>query len=149
MSRDATCHKVQFVGVIDIYYISGKTPVPTCERSMRDAELVVVDCQSIRKLAIEGVVDNMRPREGWRSWEARKLGYLDGRDEEDLKVGQDECDEKRVVIQSFYSSQIVDVREWRRASQKKNSMDEQLSQLEDVGGLLFRRRRWWVLGSWR
>jgi F-box/leucine-rich repeat protein 2/20 len=38
-----------------------------------------------------------------RSWEARKLRYLDGRDEEDLKVGQGECDEKRVVIKSFYS----------------------------------------------
>jgi hypothetical protein len=50
----------------------------------------------------------MRPRNGWRSWETRKLGYLDGRDEEDLKVGQDKCDEKRVVIKSFYSWQIVD-----------------------------------------
>jgi F-box and leucine-rich repeat protein 2/20 len=117
-----------------------------CERSMRDAELVVVDCQSVGKLAIEGAVNNMRPRKGWRSWEARKLGYLDGRDE-DLNVEQDECDE---VIKSFYNWQIVDdVREWRRASKKQNSMDEQLRQLEDVSGLLFGQRRWWMLGSWR
>jgi F-box and leucine-rich repeat protein 2/20 len=72
---------------------------------------------------------------------------LDGRDKEDLKVGQDECDEKRVVIKSFYSWRTVDgVREWTRASKKTNSMDEQLSQLEDVGRESGGRRRWWVLG---
>jgi hypothetical protein len=80
----------------------------------------------------------MRSRKGWRSWEARKLGYLDGRDEEDLKVGQDECDEKRVVIKSFYSWQIVDdVREWRRASKKQNSMDEQLLTVVLVASYIF------------
>jgi F-box and leucine-rich repeat protein 2/20 len=62
---------------------------------MRDVELVVLNCQSVGKLAIEGVVNNMRPRKGWRTWEAR---LVFGRVKEDVKVGQDECDEKRVVI---------------------------------------------------
>ncbi|KAF8131669.1 RNI-like protein [Boletus edulis] len=122
-----------------------------CDRGINDAGLVVVDCRSVGERAIKDVVANSRPRKGWRSWEARKLGYLDGRDGEDLKVGQDECDEKRVVIKSFYSWQTVDavrhVRERRKKTNKKSQCNsEQLSEPED-GVKLLGRMRWWVSGS--
>ncbi|KAF8433524.1 hypothetical protein L210DRAFT_3411656 [Boletus edulis BED1] len=122
-----------------------------CDRGINNAGLVVVDCRSVGERAIKDVVANSRPRKGWRSWEARKLGYLDGRDGEDLKVGQDECDEKRVVIKSFYSWQTVDavrhVRERRKKTNKKSQCNsEQLSEPED-GVKLLGRMRWWVSGS--
>ena len=117
-----------------------------CERGINDAELVVVDCRSVGERAVKDVVVNTRPRKGWRSWEARKLGYLDGKDGEDLKVGQDECDEKRVVIKSFYSWQTVDaVRHMRerkkKANRKSQSASEQVSEPEDGGKLP--KMRWW------
>lgn len=119
-----------------------------CERDIRDAGLVVVDCRSVGERAVKDVVANTRPRKGWRSWEARKLDYLDERDGEDLKVGQDECDEKRVVIKSFYSWQTVDavqhVRERKKkASRKAQSGSEHVSEPED-GGKLSGKMRWWV-----
>ncbi|KAG8219418.1 hypothetical protein J3R82DRAFT_341 [Butyriboletus roseoflavus] len=123
-----------------------------CERGVNDAELVVVDCRSVGERAVKDVVVNTRPRKGWRSWEARKLGYLDGRDGEDLKVGQDECDEKRVVIKSFYSWQTVDavrhIRERKKKSNKKaQSGSEQVSEPEDGGKLSGRMRQWWAPSS--
>ncbi|KAG6380786.1 hypothetical protein JVT61DRAFT_5170 [Boletus reticuloceps] len=122
-----------------------------CDRGINDAGLVVVDCRSVAERAIKDMVANSRPRKGWRSWDARKLGYLDGRDGEDLKVGQDECDEKRVVIKSFYSWQTVDavrhVRERRKKTNKKSQCNsEQLSEPED-GVKLLGRMRWWMSGS--
>lgn len=121
-----------------------------CERGISDAGLVVVDCRSVAERAIKDVVVNTRPRKGWRSWEARKLGYLDGRDGEDLKVGQDECDEKRVVIKSFYSWQTVDavrhVRERKKKNRKAQSESEQVSEPEDSWKLPG-RMRWWAPSS--
>lgn len=117
------------------------------ERGISDAGLVIVDCRSVGERALKDVMMNTRPRKGWRSWEARKLGYLDGRDGEDLKVGQDECDEKRVVISSFHSWQTVDavrrVRERKKkASKKAQSASGQMSDPED-GGKLWSRMKWW------
>lgn len=117
-----------------------------CERGIGDAGLVVVDCRSVGERSVKDVVVNTRPRKGWRSWEARKLGYLDGRDGEDLKVGQDECDEKRVVIKSFYSWQTVDavqrVRERKKKANKKlQSASEHTSESEEK---LSRKTRWWA-----
>jgi F-box/leucine-rich repeat protein 2/20 len=123
-----------------------------CERGIGDAGLVVVDCRSVGERAVKDVVVNTRPRKGWRSWEARKLGYLDGRDGEDLKVGQDECDEKRVVIKSFYSWQTVDAvrhireRNKKKANKKAQSASEQVSEPED-GVKLSGRMRWWTSSS--
>ncbi|KAG9313973.1 hypothetical protein JVU11DRAFT_4748 [Chiua virens] len=91
-----------------------------CERGINDAGLVVVDCRSVGERAIKDVVANTRPRKGCRSWEARKLGYLDGRDGEDLKVGQDECDEKRVVIKSFIAG-----RPWTQYDTSGNGSERQ------------------------
>jgi sulfite reductase beta subunit-like hemoprotein len=51
-------------------------------------------------------------------------------DKKNLKVRlpEDEYDKKKVAIKSFYNWQTVDnFREWRKAS-----MNEQLSQLEDI-----------------
>lgn len=123
-----------------------------CERGVSEAGLVVVDCRSVGERSVKDVVVNTRPRKGWRSWEARKLGYLDGRDGEDLKVGQDECDEKRVVIKSFYSWQTVDAvrhireRNKKKANKKAQSATEQASEPED-GGKLSGRMRWWTSSS--
>lgn len=120
-----------------------------CERGINDAGLVVVDCRSVWERSVKDVVVNTRPRKGWRAWEARKLGYLDGRDGEDLKVGQDECDEKRVVIKSFYSWQTVDAvrhvreRNKKKASRKSQNASEQVSEPED-GGKVSGRMRWWT-----
>jgi len=76
---------------------------------------------------------------------------LDGRDGENLKVGQDECDEKRVVIKSFYGWQTVDavrhVRERKKKANKKSqSTSEQLSEPED-GVKLLGRMKWWMSTS--
>lgn len=122
-----------------------------CERGINDAGLVVVDCRSVGERSVKDVVVNTRPRKGWRSWEARKLGYLDGRDGEDIKIGQDECDEKRVVIKSFYSWQTVDaVRHARerkkKANRKAQSASERASEPEE-GGKLYGRMKWWAAAS--
>ncbi|KAH7886206.1 hypothetical protein F5I97DRAFT_1808481 [Phlebopus sp. FC_14] len=118
------------------------------ERAMEDATLVTVDCRSIGEAVVKEVAANTRPRKGWRSWEARKLGYLDARDGEDLKVGQDECDEKRVVLKSFYNWQTVDAvraaRDRRRKANRKaqNGSLDQVSEPEEVGKLAG-RIKWW------
>lgn len=102
------------------------------ERQTQGAELVVVDCRLIGEYVIRDLAVHTRPRRGWRAWEARKLGYLDGRDEEDLKVGQDECDEERVVLKSFYNWQTVDAvraaRERRRKATKRAQTSGRLEQ---------------------
>ncbi|KAL4070496.1 hypothetical protein J3A83DRAFT_4095043 [Scleroderma citrinum] len=109
------------------------------ERKIKDAGFVAVDCRLVGENVVKDVTAHTRPRKGWRSWEARKLGYLDGQDGENLKVGQDECDESRVVLKSFYNWQTVDAvraaRERRRKAMKKalnNGSSEQVSELEDA-----------------
>lgn len=118
------------------------------ERGIDDAGLVVVDCHSVGERSIKDMVGNTRPRRGWRSWEARKLGYLDGRDGEDLKVGQDECDEKRVVIKSFYSWQTVDAvrrdRERKKKANKKAQSASGHASEREGDGKLYARMRWWA-----
>ncbi|KAF9225345.1 RNI-like protein [Gyrodon lividus] len=120
------------------------------ERGINDAGLVAVDCRLIGESTVKEVASRTRPRRGWRSWGARKLGYLDARDGEDLKIGQDECDEKGVVLKSFYNWQTVDaVRVAREKRRKKATREaqsgssDQVSESEDVGGLPG-RTRWWA-----
>ncbi|KAI0001735.1 hypothetical protein BJV77DRAFT_958340 [Russula vinacea] len=78
------------------------------ERKARDATMVAIDCRSMSESIVKDLADSTRPRLGWRAYEARRLAYLDGRDDEALGIGQDECDPERVVLKTFASWQIVD-----------------------------------------
>lgn len=115
----------------------------TRERNASDATIVAVDCRGISDSLTKELSESTRPRMGWRSHAARKLMYLDARDDsfEELKVGQDECDEKRVVVKSFCSWQTVDsvhaAREKRRRATKRVTSDN--SDYEDSSW----RTRWW------
>ncbi|OAX42107.1 RNI-like protein [Rhizopogon vinicolor AM-OR11-026] len=116
------------------------------ERNLSDATLVAVDCRGVGEGTVKDVAATTRPRKGWCAWDARKLAYLDARDKEDLKVGQDECDEKRVVLKSFYNWQTVDTvrsaRERRRRNSRHPGSSDFASDLEDVARVSG-RTRWW------
>jgi len=119
------------------------------ERGIDGAGLVAVDCRAVGESAVKEVASRTRPRKGWRAWEARELGYFDRRDREDIKIGQDECDEKRVVLKSFYNWQTVDAvraaRERRRKPNRKarNGSSDLASEPEDFESLPA-RTRWWA-----
>ncbi|TFK26796.1 RNI-like protein [Coprinopsis marcescibilis] len=132
------------------------------ERKVKDAKFVAVDCRGIGESVVKDLAQAgaTRPRKGWRAYASRKLHYLDGRDgnEEDLKIGQDECDEMRVVVKTFYSWQTVDAvkahREKRRKATSRRGLnasngfddDEHAGQSErGVGG----GARWWTPGGRR
>lgn len=81
------------------------------------SEIVAIDCRAVSENAVKEMRGSTRPRRGWRGWEARDLEY------EDVKstgivdatgavrgppLGQDECDEKRIVTKSFHSWVSVD-----------------------------------------
>lgn len=94
------------------------------QRRTLDAKVVAIDCRNV----VEGVVKDLsasgvsRPRLGVRAFWARRFGYVDGRDEaceEDLKVGQDECDAHKVVVKTFYSWQTVDAVRSARDKRKR------------------------------
>ena len=116
------------------------------ERRIKDASFVAVDCRLVGESVVKEVTPHTRPRKGWRSWEARKLAYLDGRDGENLKVRQDECDEDRVVLRSYYNWQTVDaVRAARERRRKKkaqsNGSPEQVSEPEAAKWA--GKMKWW------
>jgi F-box/leucine-rich repeat protein 2/20 len=143
------------------------------ERGMRDARLVAIDCRSVGDGATKEISSSIRPRMGWRAYGARKLGYLDSRDDEygDIaaEVGRgdgsrrnaesvvmDECDPERVVVKTFYTWQVVDqvktAREKRakanKAAGKARDRRNRTSDDLDVGGLGGgraggARARWW------
>ncbi|GLB43491.1 putative leucine-rich repeats, outliers [Lyophyllum shimeji] len=121
------------------------------KQKMENAKAVVVDCRGVSDGTVKDLLGLTRPRMGWRAHEARKLTYLDTRDgnSDELKIGQDECDEKRVVLKSFYSWQSVDAvkaaREKRRKASKRASSGSG-SDLDDVSG---RALRWWSPGGRR
>ncbi|KAG6879004.1 hypothetical protein C0992_005986 [Termitomyces sp. T32_za158] len=121
------------------------------QRGIINAQANVVDCRGVIENTVKELAGLTRPRMGWRAYEARKLMFLDARDgnADELKVGQDECDEKRVVLKSFYSWQTVDnvkaAREKRRKS-KRTTGDSGDSD-RDVG--LGRSLRWWSPGGRR
>lgn len=93
------------------------------QRKAIDAKLVAIDCRGIGESLVKEMSPMTRPRLGWRAYGARKLMYLDARDgnEEDLKIGQDECDEHRVVLKSFYSWQTVDAVKANMEKRKKST----------------------------
>jgi F-box/leucine-rich repeat protein 2/20 len=118
-------------------------------RGMANAKVVAIDCRGVGETNVKDLSNLTRPRLGWRSYDARKLAYLDGRDREGLKVGQDECDEKRVVLKSFYSWQTVDAvraaREKKRRSSPRrvaNGSTGSTSESEEFF-VMTSRARWW------
>ncbi|KAI8990599.1 hypothetical protein BD414DRAFT_484134 [Trametes punicea] len=120
------------------------------ERKHLDPYLCAVDCRGVGEQAVKDVAAQTRPRKGWRDWEARKLGYLDGRDNEGLGVGQDECDESRVVLKTFYSWQTVDAvraaREKKRKVGRRSANGSASSGAADADGATYSgvgRARWW------
>ncbi|KAG6911332.1 hypothetical protein DXG01_001003 [Tephrocybe rancida] len=122
------------------------------QRGMVNAKANLVDCRGVTESTVKDLATLTRPRRGWRAYEARKLSFLDSRDGnvDELKVGQDECDDKRVVLKSFYSWQMVDnvkiAREKRRKSRRGASADSGDSQVDDGPG---RSLRWWSPGGRR
>lgn len=142
-----------------------------CELQRPGSKIVAVDCRSVTESVVKELAPLVRPRRGWRGYDARKLRFLDGRDfgggvhnkerdkekEAIMKValGQDELDEKRVVLKTFYSWQIVDAvwsaRDKRRRRISRRKADESLdSDTEDVdGGIRVGGTRWWTPGGRR
>lgn len=117
-------------------------------RKIVDPVIVAIDCRGVGESVVKELNISTRPRKGWRSYEARKLGYVDGRDKEDLKVGRDECDEMRVVLKSFYSWQTVDAVRAARDKRKKTkriTTNEPNGNTSDSDDRLSSsgRARWW------
>jgi F-box/leucine-rich repeat protein 2/20 len=121
------------------------------ERNAQDAIMVAIDCRSMNE-SVKELADSTRPRLGWRAYEARRMAYLDGRDDEALGVGQDECDPQRVVLKTFASWQTVDAvaaarskrrKGWRRRDANPSSGS---SAIEDA---FPQRSRWWSPGGRR
>ncbi|KAI3622508.1 f-box domain-containing protein [Moniliophthora roreri] len=152
------------------------------KRQTVNAKLGVVDCRLVGDHVIKELSTEIRPRMGWRGWEARKLKYLDGRDfgcrpewevkagmreekEKDpdkeaiMKVaqGQDELDERRVVVKLYSTWQIVwSTREKRRKDslKKKAIIESEDSEVDVFGsrGIDGSGRssvRWWAPGGRR
>ncbi|KAF5375287.1 hypothetical protein D9758_000544 [Tetrapyrgos nigripes] len=145
-------------------------------RKLINPKIVAVDCRLIHDSLVRELTPTTRPRMGLRTWDTRKLRYLDGRDfgaaspnlqEDDdsgkddyrdaiMKVahGQDELDEKRVVLKTFYSWQSVDAvwaaRDKRRKSSTRRKLNESSgsteTESEELGG---GRTRWWSPGGRR
>ena len=94
------------------------------QRRAINSKIVAVDCRGIGESFVKEMSPMTRPRLGWRAYGARKLLYLDAKDdnEEDLKMGQDECDEYRVVLKSFYSWQTVDAVKAVMEKRKKSTL---------------------------
>lgn len=123
------------------------------ERDAIDATMVAIDCRSMNDGVVKKLADLTRPRLGWRAYEARRLAYLDGRDDEALGVGQDECDSRRVVLKTFASWQTVDAvaaarskrKGWRRRDANVSSGSGS-SIIEDGHS---QRSRWWSPGGRR
>ncbi|KAF9015736.1 hypothetical protein BDQ17DRAFT_1341560 [Cyathus striatus] len=122
------------------------------QRKAANTKLVAVDCRGIGEGLVKDMSSSIRPRLGWRAFSARKLAYLDARDgnEDELKVGQDECDEHRVVVKTFYTWQTVDavkaVREKRRKSTRRSATGSLDAGLDELS---VRATRWWSPGGRR
>ena len=123
------------------------------ERDVCDATLVAIDCRAMNEAVIKELADSIRPRLGWRSYEAHRLAYLDGRDDEALGVGQDECDSRRVVLKSFASWQTVDAVAAARTKRRKvggwRRRDVNVSGSSCGEEVLQPRSRWWSPGGRR
>ena len=138
---------------VDSTRVSGATVkefVRLCrKRQSTNAGIVIVDCRGVSENTVKELSTITRTRMGWRSWEARTLQYLDARDNESLGVGQDECDEKRVTLKSFYSWQTVDAvntaRQKRQKAEKKSGRYDSRYGDDSIG----RAAKWWTPGGRR
>ena len=122
-----------------------------------NTKVTALDCRNIVDSDVKelGSRGETRPRVGIKMFWARRLGYVDGKDElceEDLKVGLDECDSAKVVVKSFYSWQTVDAvnsaRERRKAGSRRTfgpSSDHPADVFDDDvgGGRGAGFPRWW------
>lgn len=116
------------------------------KRQIIDARASFVDCRGVLESLIKEISASTRPRLGWRCYDARHLMYLDGRDEDIDTLnaeGQDECDENRVVVKSYYSWQTVDAvataREKRRKAASRKVFLATAADFEGAG-----RGKWWT-----
>ncbi|EIN14424.1 RNI-like protein [Punctularia strigosozonata HHB-11173 SS5] len=125
------------------------------QRQTVDAKLVAVDCRHIAERDVKDLTPLTRPRMGWRGYDARKLGFLDERDDEGLDVGQDECDQQRVVLKTFYSWQTVDAvraaREKKRKGKSRRNINNSDGSIDGDStiGRDGTRTRWWSPGGRR
>ncbi|KAJ7216784.1 hypothetical protein B0H12DRAFT_1329471 [Mycena haematopus] len=134
-----------------------KTFVRTARRrELTDAKIVAIDCRGFNEALLKDLAPHTRPRLGWRAHGARALGYLDALDgcAEDLKLGQDECDEGRVVVKTFHGWQTVDAvqagREKRRKARTRRAANESTGTGSDGDGdAVGRGTRWWSPGGRR
>ncbi|OCH95676.1 RNI-like protein [Obba rivulosa] len=121
-------------------------------RKLAGARVAAIDCRGVGEYSVKDLAPYVRPRHGCRGWDTRKLGFLDARDDEGLGVGQDECDELRVVLKTFYSWQTVDAvraaREKRRKASGRRSANASGSS-EELAPALGGRTRWWAPGGRR
>ncbi|CAE6490812.1 unnamed protein product [Rhizoctonia solani] len=79
-------------------------------RGLLGAEIGATDTRHVARAGLPPAIST-RPRRGVRNWESRGMGYVDGRDWEE---GEDECDERRVVLKTYWSWQGVDATLERR-----------------------------------
>ncbi|KAJ3789976.1 hypothetical protein GGU10DRAFT_10015 [Lentinula aff. detonsa] len=136
-----------------------------CELQRPGSKIVAVDCRSIPESIVKELAPLIRPRRGWRGWDARKLRFLDARDfgvksgerdkEAIMKValGQDELDEKRVIVKTFYSWQTVDAvwsaRDKRRKAISRRKASESSETDTEEGSTRVGGTRWWSPGGRR
>lgn len=116
------------------------------ERRRRGARVVAVDCRGVGESLVRELAGATRPRAGWRAHAARRLRYVDALDG---AAEQDECDEQRVVLKTFYSWQAVDAvraaREKRRKATSRRAANESggnVTEEEDMFAAAG-RARWW------
>jgi F-box/leucine-rich repeat protein 2/20 len=121
------------------------------EMKALDSTIVAIDCRSMNENVVKELADSTRPRLGWRAYEARRLAYLDGRDNEGLGVGQDECDPYRVVLKTFASWQTVDAVATARSKRRKGwrRRDANPSSGSSITEDSLPRSRWWSPGGRR
>ncbi|KAJ1301827.1 hypothetical protein OPQ81_009055 [Rhizoctonia solani] len=79
-------------------------------RGLLGAEIGATDTRHVARTGLPPSTST-RPRRGIRNWESRGMGYVDGRDWDE---GEDECDERRVVLKTYWSWQGVDATLERR-----------------------------------
>lgn len=117
----------------------------TRKRQIANPRVSFVDCRNVSESLVKDISASIRPRLGWRAYDARHLMYLDNRDEdiESLGVGQDECDERRVVVKTYYSWQTVDAVCAALEKKKKAASRKMfLATAADFDGT--GRGRWWT-----
>ncbi|KAG9078945.1 hypothetical protein FS749_008991 [Ceratobasidium sp. UAMH 11750] len=74
-------------------------------RGLVGAEIGATDARFVARGGLP--TSSIRPRRGTREWATRGLGYVDARDP-NTSDADDECDERNVVVKTYWSWQAVD-----------------------------------------